>query len=305
MLSEEIKGLITELEKSYYAYLVPILDAAIEADGTDIKNAIEKRALEYELKLTQMMLSRIHAGIYELAQTKDDFEYLYFTIRRLMVKLACDVKDFNSQFAAAWSSSAEDLDLKLSAYISLLDKLREEVFTPTRSKERDPLSDPEMPAKEFNKVVAGIGTSVAKLKEKLAKVIRKEAKPKSALWLWTKRVLKLDRKQMTADMVENELASAKQRGLVSLIRICKRYTKVSVYLESEDLVETDESKRHYALPSGKNGLSRLPILITLYEDKDAFDVEEIKRTLDFDILKNVQAWDDALYRDNRSAPAAG
>ena len=106
-------------------------------------------------------------------------------------------------------------------------------------------------------------------------------------------MLNFGREPATPDSVQQEMDATKHRCLVGLIKVCKRYTKVTVYLEFEDLVEIDETKRHYALPSGLNGLARLPKLIVLPEDKTNLDINAIDKLLSEDILKRFKEVSDA------------
>ena len=82
----------------------------------------------------------------------------------------------------------------------------------------------------------------------------------------------------------------RKKCLVSLIRICKRYPKITVYVELEGLNDVDTSVRHYALPSGPEGLGQLPKLIRLYEDSSLFSGEDVRKRLNFSIMTQKQKW---------------
>lgn len=84
--------------------------------------------------------------------------------------------------------------------------------------------------------------------------------------------------------MRKKIESAKHRGMIDIIKICKRHPKITVYLEFEDLVDIDEKRRHYAIPKGGVGLGRLPALLRLSEDKSEFEIEPIRKAIDFDIF---------------------
>jgi serine/threonine-protein kinase PpkA len=228
----------------------------------------------------------------QLAQTRDDFEYLLVGVRRLLIDIACDVRDFNAQTATAWSQRAEDFDLKLISYLKLLEKRKDHVFTASKREDSNPLLDPAMPVEEYKQTIAKHEPELKKLAEKLKDVILRQSQKQSALLVWLAQVFRPGRQKITPDTVEQQINTTKHRCLVDMIRICKRYAKVTVYLEFEDVVEIDESRRHYALPLGSEGLARLPALVRLYEDWSALDIGGVNSTLNFDVLKvsDVPAW---------------
>ena len=107
------------------------------------------------------------------------------------------------------------------------------------------------------------------------------------------KIFKLDSKQITPDDIQAQIDSVKHKCFIALIKICKRYPKITVYLEFEGLVDIDEEVRHYALHAGVEGLGRLPILFRLYEERTTFDIKAVRRTLDHDIFKSVPEYLDS------------
>ena len=286
-LSPGIIDIIHAMEQAHRKHLRPILEGSLTADGTHIEKAIEDRLLHYERELTTEILVKLTAAIGEMAKTPDDFDYLFGNVRRILIDIACDIRDFNAQASTSWSQGAEALDLKLVSYLRLLDKRKDALFVvknPDDPQQEDPLSDPMSPSEEFRRILKEFQPQLEELNEKLKESIRRKEKQSGALAKWLEKILGLDKKRVTPEMVEQQIDNVKQRCLVHLIKVCKRYPKVSVYLEFEDLVPIDENQRHYALPSGLAGLSRLPALIVLSEDKSALNIGTINKQLDFDVL---------------------
>lgn len=286
-LSQGVLKLVEEIEKAQVSFLLPILNRSIEADGTQLEKTIEKRLNEYERSLSLYILNKIPKGILELAKTQDDYEYLFFSLRKLIIDLACDVRDFATQSTTVLSYKAEEMDLKMMSYLRLLDKRKSAVFTSYRPEEIDPLLDPAMPVEEFTAAIDNFEPKFDKLRIKYKELLRKNAVPKSNFVLVLKKIFHLERKQITPEDVLAEIDTVKHKCLIALIKICKRYPKLALYLEFEDLVQIDEAMRHYALPTGAEGLARLPLLFRLYEDRTTFDIKAVRKTLDFDIFKEV------------------
>ena len=219
-----------------------------------------------------------------------DYDFLFFSIRSLIIQLACDVRDFTSQFAAAFSTSAEELDQRMMSYLCMLDKRKDELFSSQAGKNTDPLRDPKMPLKEFEDTLDECEPEVEALKDKMRQVILKQEEPKSKFQLWMEKTFKLDqkKKKITPEMVQQEIDQTKQKCLVALIRICKRYQSLTVYLEFEGLVDVDETRRRYALPSGQEGISQLPKLISLWENRGAFSFDEVREKMAFNAMKQAK-----------------
>jgi hypothetical protein len=75
-----------------------------------------------------------------------------------------------------------------------------------------------------------------------------------------------------------------------IMRIQRRFPSLIVYLEFESLISINHKERHYAFPTGENGITRLPILIQIPEDKAAFDLQSICNSLNFDLNLANQKW---------------
>ncbi len=286
-LSHGIIKLVEDIEKAQKLYLLPILNKPIEADGTQLEKAIARRLHEYERNLSIFILGKIPKGVSELANTVDDYEYLFFSLRKLIIDLACDVRDFSTQSTTVLSTAAEEMDLRMMSYLKLLDKRKTKVFTTAREEEVDPANDPDLPREEFAAALDNFEPKFDKLRMKYKEILRKNAAPKNSFRILLEKIFKIEEKELTTDDVQNEIDSVKRKCLIALIKICKRYPRVTLYLEFEDLVQINEELRHYSIPAGDEGLARLPILFKLYEDRTTFDLKAVRKTLEFDVFKEV------------------
>lgn len=267
-----------------------MLQQTINADGTELEEAIEKQMLEYEQALTVQILAKVPRAVTELAKSQDDFEYLFHHLRQFIIQLACDVRDFSGQFATTFSIAAKELDLKMMSFLSLLDKRKDSLFIMNRPEQPDPLLDPKLPFTEFKKVLDAYGPEMEALKERFREVVTEAEKPRSSFTLWLEKTLKLDKRRVTPEMVQRDMEQARKKCLVGLIRICKRYPKITVYVELEGLNEVDTSMRHYALPAGPEGVGQLPKLIRLFEDSALFNAEDVNRRINFSVFNVKQKW---------------
>lgn len=284
-LSNGIIGLVKDIEKAYSEKLNPTLFKPLEADGSNMEKVINDRLHDFEKSLSMMILGRIPKGLKEMAESADDFEFLYFSLRRLLIEIACDIRDFAAQSTTMFSDRAAHLDLRMMSYLKMLDKRKYTLFVKTGSDDLDPVLDPAMPVEEFNNALAEFEPQIEALKVKYKEVLRKKQEPKGAFREFIDKLFKLEEKRVTPEDVQEEMDALKHKCLINLIKIRKRYPLITVYLEFEDLIPVDESVRHFALPSGTMGLARLPILIRLPEDRTMVDIGKIRDDLQADIFK--------------------
>lgn len=281
-LSPVVVDMVRMMDKSHQTQLIPALLKPITADGTEIEKAIEKRMADYEKQVSMMILGKLPKALSEMVKTNDDLEFLFFHARRLLIEMACDVRDFAAQSAAVWSRKAEEMDLRMMAYLKLLDKRRPSLFVLDRSKQLEVTLDPAFPLAEFKKAMDDHEAEIEALNNKLRKLlIEAEQPPKTGFKLLLEKIFGGGNKNKeTVEDVQTQITLAKSRCLVALVRARKRYPVITVYLEFEDLMPVDERCRHYALPAGTDGLSRLPVLVELPEKAENFDPAAVKKTLE-------------------------
>lgn len=284
-LSQSVFNFVVALEKTREQYLLPALKKAISADGASLDEAIDERIQDFEKKLCMLVLGKLPATLSELAKTLDEFEYLFFNIRKLLIDLACEVRDFAMQSATSLNIRAEEIDMRMMSYIRLLEKRKDDIFTVAR-RDDDPGSDHTLMIEEIINTLNTHEKEIEVLTVKLREVIRKQAIEKSAFKKFMEKIFgEPKNKEPTPDEVQGQISAAKRRCLLSMIRIVKRYPKVTVYLELEDIILVNPSVRHYALSMGKDGIARLPLLLTLYESSDRIDIQGLRENL----IKLMQA----------------
>lgn len=84
----------------------------------------------------------------------------------------------------------------------------------------------------------------------------------------------------------------RQNAYLDIVRIPKQYPNLTVYLEFESLISINDKERHYAFPVGDNGVTHLPLLVQLPEDRGSINLQEIHQHLDFDLKLASQKWSD-------------
>lgn len=284
-ISSGIVELMTEMDKAHREQLAPMLSKPIDADGTEIERAIVERLNTYEKTLSILVLGKLPKGVLESAQSTDDYEYLFFSVRRFIIELACDVRDFSAQSTTMWSTKAKELDLRMMAYLRMLDKRKATLFSTARAQEPESVLDVTLPEKEFTAALQEHEPQIKLLELRLKEVLNNKGDQKSGFKIFLDKLFKADVKKLTPEEVQMQIDAAKHKCLIALIKIRKRFPVITVYLEFEDLVEVNEAFRHYALPAGREGLARLPILVTLPEDKAEFSIDSVREAIGRNIFK--------------------
>ena len=91
--------------------------------------------------------------------------------------------------------------------------------------------------------------------------------------------------------LKTSLIEVHHRCYLEIIRIQKHFSQHSLYLESKNLISADDPKvRHYAFADGENGITRLPLLLQLPENRDNFNLQSIALVLNQDVVHSAKHW---------------
>lgn len=290
-LSARIVELVDSFETNQHKYLLPLLFKPLEADGTDLETAIERRLQDWEKSFSRLVIGKIPHALRELAKGQDDFEYLYFGLRTFLLEVLGNIQDFSAQSSAQWSTRGQELEYRIASYLRLLEKRKPTVFAgeaEVTAALADAALDTTLPAAELKKILDDSEPQLMELAEELKAAIHAATETEGKGKQFLGRLL--GRKKVDPDEVRQEIAGARRNAFLGIVRVPKRYPKVTVYLEFEDLAEVDDKIRHYAFPNGDYGLALLPYLVELPEDKEQFEIRSVRRVLEFDLFKTAQNW---------------
>ena len=84
--------------------------------------------------------------------------------------------------------------------------------------------------------------------------------------------------------------SLQEDFFMSTVRLAKIQNESMIYVEFECNSIINEQYRHYAIADGKLGISRLPRILRLNEDKSKFNIQSIRDVIYQDIFKSNQQW---------------
>ncbi|MDC1286914.1 serine/threonine protein kinase [Gammaproteobacteria bacterium] len=293
-LSLAIRELVKQMEESHRNELRPMLQEDVRADGTDIELAITNHLREYEKKVSFMILGKLPRALTEQAKTNDDFDYLFVNVRRLVIELACDVRDFSAQSTAAMSEAAKQMDSRMMCFLSMLDKRREKIFSPAFSETPEPKQNPALLMEEMKKVLDDYEIQLHELNVKLNDLVKKGKKRRSGTAKLLRAIFRSKKPEVTTDTLYTQIDHKKHNCFLGFVRLMKRYPLITVYLEFEAISDIREGLRNYAVLSDKDQIARLPILLTLEEKPEAFEIDEVRRMLEHTVF-NSEDWSGVVH----------
>ena len=278
-LSDSIVALVRGIDDIHHKVLSPMLKQSLSADGGSLKAGVEERMDKFEWQFEQEVMLKVQDALINMATTNDDFEYLFFSLNRLLIELAAELRDFGNQ-QAAWSQRVELTELKMLALLHLLDKRKPALFTAVRGEDAEENSNPQHLVKEINRLLGKYSKEIAVLKSELREVLDSEEKNDTKFKEWLNNTTSFMRKkQSDPDDLQKRIQAAKRKCFLELIRTLKQYPDIKVYMEYEDVTPVIDGIRHYAIAQGLDGISMLPVILRLQEDSNVFDIGEVKRVL--------------------------
>jgi hypothetical protein len=286
-ISETPVSFIYEIQKLHKKYLKPLLKKRLEQDGGSIENIIKERMTTYEKQVSVLVFGKLPRIIQTTLRNTNDQDYLFYHLYQLIKQMIENVQDFRLQPLAMHSTSSEIISIKLIAIRKLL------------TKSRNVICSQEMSIEERSEIM---GIPLFTIKEKLAKTeasikefqslkddINTYFQIKEQGSFWEKMKLGKIPNYTLKEIAKRELA-LQEEVFVSIIRLAKTQDQGMVYLEFECDEIISESYRHYALADGELGISRLPRVLRLPEDKRKFNTNSIREAVEENIFETNQPW---------------
>lgn len=291
-LNEAVDNFIGSLDLFQDKYLKPLLRKPLSKDGSDLEVVIETRLLDYEKQLSMLILNKLPAILQSHNNSADDFEYLFFSVKRLLQDILADIQEFSSQASTLWSNQPKLLMLRITAYLILMDKLKIQAFS-ARCMRTDELGadlHPLTPLKIVTRHFEESHEQQCVWQAELEQLIKQRNQPAPRTG-FAKLFGKKSTSKYTVEEIQDHLLKHRKDTIVTVARIIKTYRGSTVYPEFELGYEVNEHYRHYAFANGGLGIGLLPRMIQLPEDPKDLDAYLLYKQCAYDILKSRQTWD--------------
>lgn len=277
-----------EIQTLNKKYLKPLLKKRIEQGVGSIEDTIKERMVNYEKQVSVLILGKLPRIIPLTLHSKHDRDYLFYNLDQLIKQMIENVQDFRLQPLAMYSTSSEIMSLKLVAIRKLLIKTHTLLCTKNISIEEcsEVMSMPQVIIQE---ALEEAEASIRELDELIETVVDYwQVKKEGTLWQKIKLGVK---PQYTLEEIAKSKLTVQENVFATIIRLAKERSNGIVYLEFECEEVMNENYRHYALADGALGISRLPKILRLPENRTEFDLNAVKKIINQNIFEAHQAWD--------------
>ena len=284
---DTLSRFINEIQKLDKIYLKPLLRKRLEQDGGSTEAIIKERMITYEKQVSVLILGKLPRIIQTTLHNINDQDYLFHNLDQLIKQMIDNLQDFRLQPLAIHSTSSEIMSIKLIALRKLLIKSHNLLCSQEKStEERTKMMS--KPLFKIQEKVNEIDISTKELKE-LKDNLNDYSQIKEKGTFWEK--IKLGRRpNYTIEDITKEKLILQEDIFMSIINLAKNKSQGMVYVEFECDEVINKSYRHYALADGELGISRLPRVLRLPEDRKKFNIETIRETINQNVFESNQPW---------------
>lgn len=276
LLSDSIKPFAQKLLSVLKTDLLPLLDKPIEAKGPALVRATGYRIDEFEKMLGSLVLQPFSSALKDKAGSKDDFLYLYLSLRNILMESAHAVRNFAFQSTAFGNPKAKLFDLKIMAMLGLLEKRRASIFSQSRTEE-DKGSGNSGLTLRLCQTINEHADAAKEIQAQILELTSDKDDGKTGLMArLAKRLLPPATKPESASSLQARLDNVKRKCFLTLTNALKQFPEFSLFLEGELGLPVTEDMRHYAVAQGKDGTTALPAVFALHEIPNRLDFDELK-----------------------------
>ena len=278
----DVIDIVHTLEQVSEQKLLPLLVEPIQVVEKNADVVAQRHLKQFEEIMTRELLLPMRDAIRDHLSHIEEFDYLYLHVHKVFTEILAYYRDFKSQPGFMFNQYIQNFEYKLLAFIRLLEKRKAETFIPTYRNEWQVMHQRSQQAVlDIQNTISENVQQYRDLKKYINTLQRQkvdEEKKSVFKKLWRKNNF-----DEAIDTALNQLQQLKRSMFLEIIQVPRTHENCSVFLEFESLQHLQQVDRHYAFPSGDNGLTRLPLLIHLPETYDDFDVENFNASMSLDM----------------------
>lgn len=272
------------LLKQYPRYkFAPIFEQPLAAIGTNTERAIEKITIKFEEALSSSVLQYLPSLCISAQKSEKERDFLFNNLNIFFHELLRLIDIFRLKPLVRDSFVVKNLITKIMGYNILLQKnklwLCEQELS---SHERN---------QPFKNAMPVLRESYEEKMEVLEKInlLQKEFKhyydknTKKSFW----QKLGFGKPKYTLEDLKESQQELNNEFFLDIVRLSKNNKKAVVYLEHESNYIPNEDFRHYIISNETRGLSRLPYVIALPEDRELFSLDAIKDDVYWKIFTHI------------------
>lgn len=281
-ISEELKKFALRLKHLTHGELADILQGDFSFDGSNAERAVAGRVVKFEEALTSKVLQLLPTMFAITGQSEFNQDFLLNALSRFFGELQGLIEKFKLHPLARHSFVASNLAIKLICFEVLIQKNRVWIFDGQSYQEKQEELGQAMQAfkNQYEESLA-IQEELLALKSTLKTYEDKKANGGFLAKLG------FGKPKYSKEILDEELRTLNEDFFISILKLTKEHKRAVVYLEYETEYSPNELYRHYAIANQKHGLSRLPTIINLIEDRERFSFESLKDEVYWEIFTQI------------------
>ncbi|MDN5541120.1 MAG: hypothetical protein L0G60_01430 [Acinetobacter sp.] len=287
---------IVELIESLHEYnqqnLIPSLKEILNIQSFSIDHLVKEHLEILEKDLSLNILEPFLKGLKNSVQHTDELEYCYLNILRLINEFLHQLEILSQQPMLQFNPHARLFKFRLIAYLKLLEQRRAQIFVIFHDEfqYQQQLRAVSAPAQEIRELLNSAMEQTRQIQQHIRQLEREMQNAENSSFL--KRLFKKsENHELKINELKQNLIEVRDRCYIRIIAIQKQASQESVYLEAKNLISVIDSKvRHYAFANGENGVTRLPLLLQLPEDRNNFNMQSILMALNYEFLLSAKSW---------------
>ena len=287
---------IVELIESLHEYnqqnLIPSLKEILNIQSFSIDHLVKEHLEILEKDLSLNILEPLLKGLKNSVQHTDELEYCYLNISRLINEFLHQLEILSQQPMLQFNQHARLFKYRLIAYLKLLEQRRAQIFVIFHDEfqYQQQLQAVSAPTQEIRELLNSAMEQTRQIQQHIRQLEREMQNAENSSFL--KRLFKKsENHELKINELKQNLIEVRDRCYIRIIAIQKQASQESVYMEAKNLISVIDSKvRHYAFANGENGVTRLPLLLQLPEDRNNFNMQSILMALNYDFLLSAKSW---------------
>lgn len=292
-LSESAISFMDELDRLQHKYLYPILHKPLDQQQKRDDQVLKDTLSQYEKHLTTLILGKLPLGFMQLVHNTDDFDYVYQGVLRLMQDQVHQLQDFATRMAQYYSDEPFYMTLKVLCFLKFLEKNHSLLLELHQPKSRELDQKTRAPLQNLLDTIQTLQQQLTELTELKNTTVEQQvyhtAQSSGHFRKWFHKKVEIPTHSL--EQLQMQIRAIHDQSFFAVIQTAKAHRQFVVYPEFECQMIPSPIVRHYSLPMGRFGLTQLPKLIELYEDRELMSTPQLLAVLQDDGLQQQVQWD--------------
>lgn len=276
----DVIEIVQEFESFTENKLLPFLMQPLGMVGKNSDIVAQNHIKTIEQMLIANVLMPLRNAVKNDLSHLEEFEYLFMSIHRIFSEILSHYRDFKEQPALFFNAHVQLFEYRLLAYLKLLEKRKDEIFIPMSKQEWQVMHErSQQPIKKLQEIMLNQAKDYNELQSYIQQLKLEQNEVQGSL---LKKIVKGGKVEKDMSQAKHAALLIKKQTYLELLNVPKGLSKYSVFIEFESLTSLSELERHYAFPSGDNGIIRFPFLMKIPENLADFNFEAFHASIYID-----------------------